>query len=818
MKSWSGFAACPGCGGKARRADDQLSQLIANLDEDQLRVVIRAFSIFLDLVNIAEDRQRIRVLNERQRLAAPGFRPESIGQAVQRLADQGYSALEVQRLTEKLNIDLVLTAHPTEAKRRSVRGKLRRIRALLDDADGETLPSASRQAWRNIQAELTKLWQTDFIRPWRPSVLQEVQRGLFIKQVLWQVAPRLVEDLRDALHEGYPQSSIQVAPFFRFGSWIGGDRDGHPFVTTEVTEQTFRWLRQAALELHLETCQNLYDSLSLSARQAPVSVELRDRTDRATLLWPELADRLTVIPPGEAYRRWLAIVQWRLTRTREITLQEPCRVGAYQDASELEDDVALMIRSLVGAHNEIIVTQELTPWLDRIRIFGFHLARLDIRQESSVYGGVIDDCLRASGVCPDPASLSETQRIELLRETMHQPLRWSPAAISADGQEVLALFRLLRQVVKTYGPQAIGGHVVSMTHRPSDIVSVLWLWHRTAVDETAEETVDERAPYYLPVMPLFETIQDLRNAANVFDQLLRHSDYRRHLQAQDDRQTIMLGYSDSAKDGGYLAACWALHEAQRELARVGTKNAVNLTFFHGRGGSLGRGGGPAARGILSLPVGSFTGSMRLTEQGEVLAERYDNPLIAYRHLEQVTWSALLATTQTAPAGLDSWTPIMRHLSDASQRAYRQLVDRPGFVAFFRRATPISEIEQLPIGSRPSRRRRSDRLADLRYSLGFFLDAVPLSAAGVVRTGGGRRIAVPPISRPHGPAVDDVRGMALLSSHNRQRGPGPGQDGPANRGAIRSTGRRSGDADWCGAGDCQRIRPHPAGCLADLEEC
>ncbi|MEM9660382.1 MAG: phosphoenolpyruvate carboxylase, partial [Planctomycetota bacterium] len=331
------------------------------------------------------------------------------------------------------------------------------------------------------------------------------------------------------------------------------------------------------------------------------------------------------------------------------------------------------------------------------------------------YEAVVHELLAKVCSCANPADLDEQQRSDLLSATLEQPLHVPTLELSDESREALALFRLLRRVVHAYGRQALGAHVVSMTRRPSDVLSVLWLWRHADADRAEGDqhagSLEQTPP--LPVVPLFETIDDLQRAGKVFEQLLCNNAYRRQLVGQANRQMIMLGYSDSTKDGGYLAACWSLYRCQRNLQEIASREEIDLTFFHGRGGALGRGGGPAARSILSLPAGTFHGSLRLTEQGEVLADRYDDPRIAYRHLEQIIWSALLASGSSSVTAKQEWIDTMERMSDRSFEAYRKLVDLPGFVEFFRRATPISEIEQMPIGSRPSRRRGGGGLSDLR---------------------------------------------------------------------------------------------------------
>lgn len=696
-------------GGDAE-AEKQLHETLASLDENQLRVVIRSFTIFLDLANLAEDRERVRVLRERTVKVYPEPRGESVEAALVRLKAAGKTAAEVQELLDHLQIELVFTAHPTEAKRRSVRRKLRRIRELLTEADTLQLPAEREHNQHLIRAELAKLWLTDFIRPWRPTVLQEVRRGLSIKPVLWEVAPQLLAEIRAALAKVFPGESFTVSPCVTYGSWIGGDRDGHPYVTAEVTEQTVLWLRQAALEFHVTACRELFESLSLSRRQMSIGTEIDEYVAAAIDRWPALEEDLAEVPPNEIFRRWLRVVLWRLQQTQLLDFEDPEIEGAYASPDELETDVTRLYDTLHAATDGELLSLEVATWIDRIRIFGFHLARLDVRQDSRQYEEVMNELFTKAGFCDDPSALNEAQRQELLASTFDRPLRFGGQSLSPEANETIALFQLLRRIVNTFGMQALGGHVVSMTRYPSDMLTVLWLWQHSNDDLSPAKPGELPA---LPTIPLFETIVDLQESPSILGSLLKSPVYRENLRRLDDKQIAMLGYSDSTKDGGYLSACWSLFCCQQKLHELASAEGIELSFFHGRGGSLGRGGGPAARSILSLPAGTFNGSLRLTEQGEVLADRYDDPRIAHRHTEQVIWSSLLASGLPTPELPSTWYDTMQVLSEASFKAYRELVEQPGFVDFFRRATPISEVEQLQIGSRPARRRGGGSLSDLR---------------------------------------------------------------------------------------------------------
>ena len=689
-----------------------LNDLLRKLDGRQLRLVVRSFSTFLELANLAEDRQRVRVLQERQQAAHPQPRRESIRDAIAALRSREFSAAEVESLLARIRIELVLTAHPTEAKRRSVRRLLGLMRETLLRRDDAGDVEQQAQCGRQLQSELELLWLTNFLRTSRPTVLQEVTRGLAFLPILWDEAARLAADLRRALAEHYPTVRSESTTLIGFGSWIGGDRDGNPFVTPAVTEETLRLQRQQALGMHRQTCRRLLQVLSVSDVEAPAGAALTAAVEGAVAQFGELEQLVAAHPSQETQRRWLQVVDWRLGQTEQVSLAagDGAVVGAYAGCGELLHDAALLAESLSAAGAQATRDLEVDPWLDQIRIFGFHATRLDVRQHASVYRTAIDELLRTAGRHDDAGSLDEAARQELLSHTLGAAIAgiddgWSPAT-----RETLELFALLRRTGRLWGMAALGEHVVSMTQRASDLLGVLWLWRWSeSVDGGAAGDRELR----LPMVPLFETIGDLRGAAATLGELLDAPAYREHLRGLSDKQTVMIGYSDSTKDGGYLAAQWALHRAQIDLHRAAAERGVNVTFFHGRGGSLGRGGGPAARSVLSLPQEAFNGSMRLTEQGEVLAERYDNPVIAHRHLEQLAWSAVTAASRRRQTTRDEWRMLLERMAAESYDAYRRLVDHRAFYEFYRTATPIGVIERLPIGSRPAKRRSGGRIEDLR---------------------------------------------------------------------------------------------------------
>jgi len=686
---------------RSRRAGDAAAELaladqISKLDESQIQTIVRAFTVFLDLANLAEDRHRIRVLRQRELEREP--LGESIGASIAELHRKGFTAAQVQHALDQLSIELVFTAHPSEAKRRAVRAKLRRMREALQELDRpDLLPRERRDLEATLQTELTVLWQTEFLRPRRPTVLEEVDRVLSIAPRLWEVVPRIYTSMRRALALNYPGHDFAMPPFLRFGSWVGGDRDGHPDVTAEVTGRTLLKLRAKALTMHREQCRRMYDFLSLSSHETPVNEVLEANLEEAQLRWPALAEHLAPTAPFEVYRRYLTMIGWRLDASVEPG------GPAYRNGQELVADLQLILTSLRenSAHSRAAV--EVEHWLDRARVFGLHVATLDIRQDSRRYSEVMTDLFRALGLADDFDALPEADKLALLARTMPFKGDIPRAKLAPNTREALSVFRLLQQTISTYGPEPVHSHIISLTQAPSDVLTVLWLWKWAAGGEDAS----------LRIMPLFEKIGDLERAPDTLRAMLEEPVYASYLARQDNRQIVMVGYSDSTKDGGYLSACWGLYRAQSELHQTAQQHQVQLTFFHGRGGSLGRGGGPAARGIFSLPPESIDGSLRLTEQGEVLAERYDDPQIAYRHLEQVTWATLLASAAPAQAPDTEWVELIDKLSSRSYTCYRDLVDAPGFIEYFGSATPIDIIEDLPIGSRPARRRGERTLNDLR---------------------------------------------------------------------------------------------------------
>ena len=691
-------------------ADQRLRDRIAAMTEQQLGELMRALACFFDLANLAEDRHRIRVLREREDKTWPGPRNQSLGQAITKLADDGVTAEQMQAMLDDLDVDLVFTAHPTEAKRRSIRMTLGRLRDDLIQLDRPDMLHRERDDLvRRIRADLDCLWETDTLRPSKPSVLEEVDRSLFVIDSLWEMVPKLCYSTRRALKQAYPDNTPTLPMVVRFGSWIGGDRDGNPFVTPEVTRQTLGKLRRAISAKHAHEARLLARVLSISEKHHPASPDVHRIVDEACTKWPGLKDIVEKVSPQEVYRRSLRVIRARLLASAQGDPLEDDQAMAYTSSEELEANLAALADSLRSNGHDDLADGPLQGWRDRVAAFGLHFARLDIREDSRQLHSAIAEVLGVLDPNTDYAQLDETGKQALLTAGIPgDASKIDTLSFTEATRNTVELFLLLEKAADRLGIEALGALIISMTHHPSDVLAMGWLGRLAAAIDGREHP---RA--VLPIAPLFETIDDLANADQTLNALLSNEPYMAHVMATGGRQMCMVGYSDSCKDGGYLASNFGLYDAQTRLAATAKQHGIGLVLFHGRGGALGRGGGPAARGVLSLPPEAVRFKVRITEQGEVLAERYDDPEVAFRHVEQVAWATLLVSAEKADPIDPAWQQQLAAASEASTECYRSLRDDPAFLAYFDKATPINTIETMPIGSRPSRRRGARELKDLR---------------------------------------------------------------------------------------------------------
>jgi phosphoenolpyruvate carboxylase len=739
---------------------EALHALVGRLSVAQLQTLIKAFSLYFGLVNLAEASERMRVLHERDRLDYPRPRAESIAAAIADLHAQGVSAAGIAARLPHMLLMPVFTAHPTEAKRRTTLEKLRRIGVALAELQGvdasPPTPRRERELLRNIEAEVVGLWQSDEVRMVKPTVLDEVKNGLYyFEQVIEGEVPRLYRDLETALEEHYPGAgnaaggAWHVPPLLRFGAWMGGDRDGNPFVTPDVTVQTVRLLRQRQIDAHIASVEAISHLLSQSSGQVAISDGLARALARNAKLFPKVAELLSQRNPHEPYRQQCTYIREKLLRSRAHAAQHHPAWGHaqqlppfgtfYHTSDELLADLRVMDASLRANGGALVADGDLHDFIRRAEVFGLHTATLDIRQHADRHVSAIAEICAGAGLHDDFAALSEPERVALLAPEIANPRPlvpynlggdWAPAAPDApaasDDQqahaplaphvapytpetvEVVETLRTVSAILSQLSPEAIHTYIISGASGASDVLAVLLL---------AKEAHLFRPGAFsrLNIVPLFETSDDLHRAGEVMTQLLDLPVYREQLRLRGDVQEVMLGYSDSNKEAGFLMANWALYRAQEDLTAIAERRGITLRLFHGRGGAVGRGGGPANRAILAQPPGTVRGQIKITEQGEVISERYADPETAHRNLEQVVNAVLRASfAADAVRPKPEWAAALDEMSALSKRAYRALVyDHPGFVTFFRSATPIAEISRLQIGSRPASRRKSDRIEDLR---------------------------------------------------------------------------------------------------------
>ena len=631
---------------KAHRAGDaaageRLLQRVEALPLPEARGVVKAFASYFQLVNLAEEQERVRILRRRARTAQERGEPmdETIAEAARRLHQAGLPVEEVQSILDRLMIMPVFTAHPTEAKRRLVLLKLARLTDALDALDfGDPTPEEAEAALEALREEIVSLWQSDETRSRPPTVLDEVRGGLYhFERTLFDLAPEFARKLERALAQEYGGHAFQVPVFLRFGSWVGGDRDGNPNVTVAVTEETLREHKGMALRLYLRALDELRAHLTTSDRLG-ITPALAESLRADAGLFPDEARLVAERYAHQPYRQKLALVRRKLMGTLEAAgrpwrADHRPRPGTYAGVDGFLEDLQLVEQSLRAHRGQRLAEGRLGRLIAQARIFGFHLATLDLRQHSERHQAALGEVFARWGLSEDWASLPEEAKVERLTAEILSPRPLTPARLdfSEPTNETLEVFRLARRAHDRMGPAAIDSYVISMTRGASDVLAVLLMAKDAAVADS------------LDVVPLFESVADLHAAPAIMEQLFANPAYSRHLAARGRGQQVMIGYSDSNKDGGYLSANWELHLAQRALGSLCQREGVRLTLFHGRGGTVGRGGGPTNRAILAQPPESVRGRLKLTEQGETVANRYANVHLARRHMEQLVHAVLLSS-------------------------------------------------------------------------------------------------------------------------------------------------------------------------------
>jgi len=678
-----------------------LESTISGMDANQAITVVRAFSYFHHLSNIAEDLHRRRRLAADHQSSVPA--PESIPAALARLRAAGVSSRRVIGRLEKARVEPVLTAHPTEVQRKSILERHRAIAARLGTGRTEGGASLDGDLRRNIAI----LWKTSELRPAKPTVTDEIENGLdYFRSTFLTIIPRIYARLEDALGR-----NVELAPFLRVGSWIGGDRDGNPHVTHDITELAFARQSAVILDHYLAEVHALGGDLSLSSKYVEITPELEALARRSPDRAPSREE--------EPFRRALIGVYARLAATKVALSGVPVAIpvaaaSAYATAQEFLADLDVIDQALQAANLGFIRGGRLRHLRRAVTVFGFHLVPLDLRQHSEIHGRAVREIFaRAAGRDVYDGKDEEARQQQLLTEiATPRPLVSPHIEYTPETAEVLATLKAAKGIHDRFGPAAIPGYVISMTAGPSDVLEVTLLCKELGLLVPGEEP-----RLALNIVPLFETIGDLRGCGAIMDRLLSLPLYRHLVESRGDLQEIMLGYSDSNKDGGFLTSNWELYKAEQNLVEVAGRHDVTLRLFHGRGGTVGRGGGPSYHAVLAQPPGSVNGQLRLTEQGEVIASKYADAVVGTGNLETLIAATLEASLlPAADLGGHSaaFHEVMEELSGHAFAAYRKLVyETPGFIKYFREATPINEISDLNIGSRPSARRNTDRIEDLR---------------------------------------------------------------------------------------------------------
>ncbi|MFC9516863.1 phosphoenolpyruvate carboxylase [Nocardiaceae bacterium NPDC056970] len=695
------------------RAD--LAELFTTVDTADAIPVIRAFSHFALLANVAEDihRERRRAIHIRA-----GEPPQDSSLAAT------YAKLDAAPVDPEIAaaalagalVAPVITAHPTETRRRTIFETQNRIMELMRMREWVSVdPAEVDVVDAQLRRQILTLWQTALIRLSRLRIQDEIEVGLrYYDASLFEVVPRINAELRDALRSRWPGSGVLAEPMLRPGSWIGGDRDGNPFVTADVVARATHRASETALEHHLAELEVLERELSMSARLVTVTPDL----DR---LANESGDE-SAFRADEPYRRAVRGLRARLTATAARILGHPAvhavagDLPDYRDPAELLADLEIIDASLRSHGDGTVADDRLAQLRNSVEVFGFHLCGLDMRQNSEVHETVVAELLAWSGVHPDYASLPEDDRVALLTRELatRRPLAGPHAEFSELTTKELGILRAGADAVDRIGPEAIPNYIISMCESVSDMLEAAILLAEVGLFDPDGED-GPRCP--VGIVPLFETIEDLRHGAETLTATLDIPLYRALVANRGDSQEVMLGYSDSNKDGGYLAANWALYRAELDLVRVARETGIRLRLFHGRGGTVGRGGGPSYDAILAQPPGAVEGSLRITEQGEIIAAKYAEPRLARRNLEALV-SATLESTLLDVEGLgDDAAPayaILDELAELARVAYADLVhDTPGFVEYFKASTPVAEIGALNIGSRPASRKPTQSISDLR---------------------------------------------------------------------------------------------------------
>ncbi len=689
-----------------RLARRELEEILDGMSTSETVRIVRAFSYFSHLANIAEDQNNIRQMRARGASNGAGVLAETLAHA----KGAGFSPEALRDFFKSALVSPVLTAHPTEVRRKSTMDREMEIAALLDRRERVALTADEAAASdEQLRREVLTLWQTNLLRRTKLTVLDEVANGLsFYDYTFLREVPRLINALEDRLEEGGEQAASELASFLRMGSWIGGDRDGNPFVTADVMRGTLRLQSSRVMQFYLEELHVLGSELSIAAHLADVSEELRKLAERSPDTSPHRS--------GEPYRLAVSGIYARLSATAEklrveITRRPVGKGEPYGSVKEFQGDLDVLHRSLISNNARVIARGRLRLLRRAVDCFGFHLARLDIRQNSAVHERTIAELIDAANPGMSYLALGEDARISLLTNELRstRALVSSFVKYSDETMGELNVFHAAAEAHALFGSDAIPQCIISMCKGMSDMLEVAVLLKEVGLVHPSGRSA-------INIVPLFETIEDLQASSGIMDRMLSLHDYRRLVDSRGSVQEVMLGYSDSNKDGGFVTSGWELYKAEIGLVEVFERHHVRLRLFHGRGGSVGRGGGPSYDAIIAQPGGAVNGQIRITEQGEIISSKYSNAEVGRNNLEILAAATLEASLlhprQSAPRR--EYLTAMDELSNLAFKAYRGLVyETEGFVDYFWASTVINEIATLNIGSRPASRKKTRAIEDLR---------------------------------------------------------------------------------------------------------
>ncbi|MDJ1433783.1 phosphoenolpyruvate carboxylase [Halostagnicola sp. A-GB9-2] len=685
-----------------RDSREPLITEIERLSHHNQQIIARAFTTYFELINLAEEQERIRTIRTESQA---GTLEDSFETAAEELGEADVET--VRQILDNVLIEPTFTAHPTEARRKTVKSKLREISTSLESLDEQLLTDKEkRQVWQDIDAEITSLWQTPQVRNRQPEPEDEARNvQWYLENTLFDVVGEIYDGLNEAIDAEVP-GDLEIPKLFEFRSWAGSDRDGNPYVTPDVTANTLERQRSLIFERYQAEFKRLSGVLSQDGNRIDAGSEFQASLERDRERLPGSARTAEERYPDEPYRQKLKLMRERLRLVGDV------RPGGYDNADELRADLEIIAESLRANDADSVADAHVDPIRRQVATFGFSLASLDLRNHQQKHTDAIAEALERQGI--DYRALSEDERVELLTNAVLQDESVidlaATANLSEDSVRVLELFDSLADWQTEYGVHAIDTYCISMTEEPSHVLEVLFL-----ADQAGVVSLPEYAG--IDIVPLLETEYALSGARRIMGTLFENEAYAQVLEARGRTQEIMLGYSDSNKENGFLAANWSLYKNQRRLGEICDDHDVTMRLFHGRGGSISRGGGPMNEALLALPNSTVTGQVKFTEQGEAIAEKYANPRIAERNIEQMLNAQLRARKQAIDQPeeevREEWVDAMEIMADTARQEYRDLLESEGFVQYFEQATPITVIEDLNLGSRPASRSGERTVEDLR---------------------------------------------------------------------------------------------------------